>query len=565
MSFRRACAALAAAALLLSGCASIPKDGSVGHRDVSGEDQHVQSRIDPDGPEPGQSPNEIVRGFLAAGAGYSNNFEVARSYLTDSFAGEWNPLSSVTVLQPGRTLESVTSEVTTDSQSVSLTIPVGGQLDDRRVYRAASRGTQIDMEFSLRQVNGEWRISQAPSGMVLTAVNFSTLFQPYPLYFYAPGYEMLVPDTRWFIRSPSTATEIMTELLGGPAEYLTGAVVSAIPDGTQLDPRSVAVSDGVARVELSSTDSGLDERTNGRIAAQIETTLKEVGSITSAQISGTSGELDYGSLPDVPTSLNISGSPIAISEGRLVRILGSTIEPIADAPELADGASRPAIAIDESMYAYLADDAKAVRRLFADELEDNEVLRGEKYASLSFDTEGWLWAAEEASDGTIQAISRNGELTEVSVPFLKGRTVTSIAVSPDGTRLAVLSTDKDDVNRLEIVGISRDAQRAPTSSSTSTPLEVATSFDTIIDASWSGYDSLVMLARDGSGEPEPYALRVPGPATSLGSIDGGTQITSGEETRSVRVGTADGEIYSYGAGSWQKLVDAKTYDPSAPG
>lgn len=557
-------AAILAAVVLISGCASIPKDGSVGHRDVSGDDPHVQSRIDPDGPVPGQSPNEIVRGFLAAGAGYSNNFEVARSYLTDSFAGEWNPLSSVTVLQPGRTLDSVTSEVTTDSQSVSLTIPVGGVLDDRRIYRESARGTQVDMDFTLRQVNGEWRISQAPAGMVLTAVNFSTLFQPYPLYFYSPGYELLVPDTRWFIRSPSTASEIMTELLGGPADYLTGAVVSAIPDGTQLDPRSVAVSDGVARVELSATASGLDERTNGRIAMQIQATLKEVGSITAARVSGTSGELDYGSLPDVPTTLNISGNPIAISDRRLVRILGTTIEPIDGAPQLVDGAARPAIALDESMYAYIADDAQAVRRLFADRLNDEEVLRGESYASLSFDKAGWLWAAETASDGNIQAISRNGDLTEAAVPFLGGRTVTSIGVSPDGTRLAVLSSDGDDT-RLEVVGISRDSQGAPTGVSSATPLQVATGFSKITDFSWFGYDALVLLGAEQGTSVEPLSVPVSGPSTSLGSIEGGTQITSGEEQRSVRVGTADGEIYSYGAGSWQKLVDAQTYDPAAPG
>ena len=62
--------------------------------------------------------------------------------------------------------------------------------------------------------------------------------------------------------------------------------------------------------------------------------------ITAARVSGTSGELDYGSLPDVPTTLNVSDNPIAISDRRLVRILGTAIDPLDGAPELVDGAAR---------------------------------------------------------------------------------------------------------------------------------------------------------------------------------------------------------------------------------
>ena len=79
-------------ALALVGCSSIPTSSPVGHiEDDSGDPGANNARI-PDGPEPGDSPSDIVRGFLRAGAGTGNNFSVARSFLTEGEAQKWSPL-----------------------------------------------------------------------------------------------------------------------------------------------------------------------------------------------------------------------------------------------------------------------------------------------------------------------------------------------------------------------------------------------------------------------------------------------------------------------------------------
>lgn len=558
-------ALLACLALVLSGCVSIPRDGGIGRIAVDDSESGVQSRIDPDGPVPGAGPDEIVRGFLAAGAGYSNNFEVARSFLTDSFSSEWNPRSVVRVMPTGTGLDALTSEITADSQSVSFDVPIQASLDERRLYREPGDDTVIEMEFALRQVNGEWRISQAPPGLVVSASNFNTLFQAYPVYFYTPDYEHLVPDTRWFIRSPATATEAVGELLRGPAEHLGGAVVSAVPEGTQLDPQMVTVSEGVAEVGLSDTAEGLDELAQARIINQIGETVRAIGSITEAEVGVGSGLLDPGTSDTAGPGVTVDGPPVAVSDGALAHVVGTGVEPVEGSPEMSEADSDPAVSLDGSMYAYLGADRGELHRVIADSMDDAVILTGEDLVGPSFDRFGWAWTAEAAA-GRVHAVDRSGELSLFEVPFLLERRIEALHVSRNGTQLAVLSSDGESRSRIEVIGVTRDGQNRPTGTVAAAPLLVGTGLHSISDFSWAGPHALVMLAAPAPGSPEtPYSTPVAGPQSSLGSIDGGIRITSGDDSRSLRVSTAAGEMYSYSAGNWQKLVDVRAFDPAYPG
>jgi len=158
----RATALLLGPLLLLSGCASIPSNGETGVISVEDQAQRVQSEVEPEGPVEGADPNSIVRGFLAAGAGHADDFAVARSFLTEDFSQDWEPESSVVVMPGGADFDTITSEVSSDQQSISMSLPVDATLDSQRVYREERDDTEVDRDFTLRQVNGEWRISSAP-------------------------------------------------------------------------------------------------------------------------------------------------------------------------------------------------------------------------------------------------------------------------------------------------------------------------------------------------------------------------------------------------------------------
>lgn len=552
--------------LVLSACASIPTKSDVGRIEVTDENAAVQSRIDPDGPVPGSSPDEIVRGFLQAGAGYSNNYEVARSYLTDGFADSWKPSASVSVLAPGTSFDNVTTEVTTDSQSVSLTVPLQGLVDKAHVYRSASSRTSRDIEFTLRQVNGEWRISAGPDGTILTEANFTAVYQAYPLYFYSPDHSYLVPDTRWFIRSPATASDVTTALLAGPADYLVGSVVSAVPEGTELDPKSVTVDDGVAEVGLNATVDSLDAQSRSSLVAQLNTTLTAISSVNSVQVSTGSGELSPDVTDPPQTSVSFTPTPVAISGNHLVTLDGNTVEDVPGGPELAKNPSFPAAALDDSMYAYVTDKGKAIHRVMIEDMDDAEVLTGSRLTAPSFDRYTWMWTAEAKGKGTVRALSGAGVDVAFTLEDYGDRTITRVRVSRDGTRLGVLSRDGDGEAHLEVFGLVRNGEGEPEGVTSAAPLAVAANFGEITDFSWAGSGDLVILAHEtDASSAQPYAVPVSGLPQALGTIDSGSRITAAGDTRTIRVGTSTGDVFTYGAGSWQRLVDAGVYDPAYPG
>lgn len=562
-------AGLLATLLVLSGCAAIPSGGESGAIDVEERPERVQSEIEPEGPVEGADPNSIVRGFLAAGAGYSDDFGVARSFLTDDFANEWDPQSNVVIMPTGDDFDTVTAEVSSDQQSISMTVPVDASLDGQRVYREERRGSEADRDFSLRQVNGEWRISSAPQGLVLTAASFTTVYDSYPLYFYTPGFDHLVADPRWFVRSPAAATEVMTELLGGPADHLGGSVISALPDGAQLEPRSVTVSGGIAQVGLDETAQGLDEETNSRILGQVSATLRGLSSTNAIEVTTPAGSLSAPPGDSAPVGVRIDARPVLIADGTLARLDETRVDPIPDMPELGDDPTDPAVSIDDSTYAYLADGGQELHRILPDGGGDGVILTDEDgLTGPSFDRYGSIWTAsrEQGDSGRVSVILESGDTVDVSVQWLANRAVESLRVSRDGTQLAVLSRNGSGAPRIDVIGINRAPDGTPTGVVPSAPLRVGAGFDRIVDLSWAGSAQLAVLATDDPSEtPQPYLAPVSGPAQSLGDVKGGSSITASSDARSIRVSTEDGELFSFGADNWQKVVDLVVHDPAYPG
>lgn len=551
-------AACAATLLVLTGCASIPTDGQVGTITVD-EDSRAQTRVDAEGPKPGDGPDAIVRGFIKAGAGYNNNFSVARTFLTDTFAAEWDPTSSVKIVQNDTSLDSVTTTVASDSQTVSFDIPVSAALDAQGVYHQSKPNTSVTMEFSLRQVNGQWRISKAPDGLLISGVNFDNLFHSYPLYFYTPDAHYLVPDVRWFLRTASTATDIVSTLLEGPADYMAGAVLTPIPEGTSLNPQSVTISDGQADVGLDA--SGLDTKTKERIYTQVESSLLGLGSVTSVEVKTRDSDITSGT--DVSTKVDVESQAVATSHDHLVNLANNALEPVAQAPAL-DGGHNPALSMDGMAYAWLSKDNTQLSYFDVSTGQTAQILLGDKLIPPSFDRFGWLWTAEAGGRGLL-AVRSTGELAQVQLPFVQGREISGVRVSRDGTRVVVLS-NKDGQTRADIVGIVREDDNKPNRVANADPMRIAAGFTNINDVTWAGSQDLAILGSTKPGEdPQPYVVKVTGPVEALGNVSGGVTIAAGNDVTTVRVGTQTGDLFTYTSGSWQRLVNADVRDPAYPG
>lgn len=96
---------LMAGALVLGGCVSFPESGSV-TRGIEGAPEPEAISLVAEDPQPEDSPEQIVRGFLAgAAAGTTDDFSVARLYLSDRTAEVWNPGAEVTIYSGADPLE----------------------------------------------------------------------------------------------------------------------------------------------------------------------------------------------------------------------------------------------------------------------------------------------------------------------------------------------------------------------------------------------------------------------------------------------------------------------------
>lgn len=553
--------------LALVGCSSIPTSSPVGHiEDDSGDAGANNARI-PDGPEPGDSPSDIVRGFLRAGAGTGNNFSVARSFLTEGEAQKWSPQESVSVLPNGTDLDSLNVGTTSGQKSMSLSAPVVGLVDSSGVYNSTKPGTQSTLEFSLRQENGEWRISSAPDGLLISQADFRTIFLNYSLQFFTSDYSYLVPDSRWFLRSSSTPTVLINELLSGPAPYLSGAVITAIPDGAKLgDSNVVTIENGVAHVALGAQNPAPSDREKGLIRQQIATTLQVIPSISAVELSIGGQTIPSSLQPRTDTSVQVDGPPVVLADDHLSRVSGTTVAKVENSPNLKSAkASDPAVSLDDSLYVYLADDGEQLMRLKSDAVDATPILKGTKLVRPSIDRFNTTWTGEAENKGELTAVGRDGKTFTVAADFLNGRRLVDIEVSRDGTRVALLSRHKGEPDRVDVVGVPRDKAGNPSGHVSETPIEVGANFDEVKDVSWSGSTNLVALAAEEGETAQPFRIGVTGPAEQLGEVSGGSRIAGGADGRSILVTGSDGALYSYNSNAWQKLVDVTAKDPSYPG
>ncbi len=119
-----------------------------------------------------------------------------------------------------------------------MSAPVVGIVDSSGVFSSATPNTRSNLEFSLRQENGEWRISSAPNGLLVSRTTFRTIFLNYSLEFFTSDFSYLVPDSRWFLRSSSTPTAIINELLAGPAPTSPAPSSQRLPTGRSSPTRT---------------------------------------------------------------------------------------------------------------------------------------------------------------------------------------------------------------------------------------------------------------------------------------------------------------------------------------
>jgi len=476
-------AALIGVILACVGCASLPTSGSaqVVRRVV---DQSVAAA--PQGPDPGQQPEQIVREFIHAASQTEfdtagESFVVARQFLTPQAEASWKAdAGSTRIVVLADDFAAVPepddpAAVTISGKQIGVVQPDRSfQPIDSVPYRAT---------IQLDKSDDQWRIANPPGNVLITESDFSTALRPRTVYFLDSSGRVVVPDMRYIPNSATTSLSVnrlMDLLLRGPSHHLAGAARTQLGPGAELQSNVRIDTAGVAHVDLEGVDVSTPAARQA-LAAQIVWTLDPdvpqvaisvnglpltvAGSAADATApAGTTGtassdaatdifSLSSGTLanfdPDlVPGSAQAVSDAYYIDDGTVLRLSDST--PMWGSVGTGSVTVRSAAlsAASGALAAVAADDDGGAQLLVGKPFDHQPVVTALKADTLTKPSfTRWGYAAWTVQNGATQpevyqvsVASGTPTWSRVAAPGLAALgPVTSLELSPDGVRVAVVA------------------------------------------------------------------------------------------------------------------------------
>lgn len=526
-------AALAAIlALLLAGCVRIPSNGPVTAAEVDNIEDRSGIEFIANSPAEGASPEAIILGFLAAGVSPGDDYEVAREYLTRAASASWDPTADVLV-RSGQPQISMTSET-----SGEIAVNIINRIDSNGVMQRVEESTQI-LTFELSQVDGEWRLSEVPRGVLLSSYMFEQLFRGVPVQWYTTDGEYFVPDLRWFLNSGATiARDIVGALVEGPAPWLQGSVLpSAASDATLVG--EIAERPGGISVTISTARPGsVTEQELSRFALQIQRSLVATSGTVEVRVEGADDVIGLSTEAQAPSSDLLWSDPLLFGDGEVsfARSNGPIIPSIGE--QLAElGAESFALVpgLDNARVGA----AHAMGDVYWVDGDDSVQIGEQTATAPSVDRFSTVWWVDNAEEQRVHAWS-GGDNVSYSLD-LAGERVSSIAVSPEGARLAVVTASNGNTTiRLFAIGRSGVTPEGLTLGS-----ELATPGGRATDVVWSDFGTL-MIVSDEDGSTVVRQFELDGSSQTFNPITGTiTQVAPPASGGSSIIAlTEEGTVYS---------------------
>ena len=427
---RRLLVAVLLGMVITAGCAGIPRTGPV--HEVEGDQGLGEStaRYIPAGPAPGGTPEQIVSGYLEAMLAYPVSYATASEFLTSEAADGWRPSERTVVYSEPRLSE---SRAGTEGTAVVASSWKSVADLDRRGHFAAGEG-RADFEWHLILEDGQWRITDPPSGTLVTQRHFEDYFRPFDIYFLDGSGTRVVPDPVFRVVGDQLATGLLTSLAQGPDDTIAAEVQSRVP-GVERTRRYVPLdSDRVAEVEFTIGLRDLSTEERAQLGAQLAWTLSGAPRVGAVRIVGSDGALAIGGEVRQSTSGFSDYAPAAgdprvavVTDGRLRRVDADSQRAIAGVSDIGDAV---AVAATSELGAVVDPGRTTMRILGAG--DPRTIASEEGFLSPVIDRDGRVWAADAAG---VRLVT-DDEVEDVAAPDWPPDT-TSFAVSPDGARYAV--------------------------------------------------------------------------------------------------------------------------------
>lgn len=518
--------AAAALVLLLPACASIPDSGPV--RKVEGvasstvEDSVIEQPevlLLPPEPVPGLSPEEVLRGFLAASAASDDDHALARQYLTPEASAAWDDDAEVVVHDPSQLRVECRAggETVADCAAVERLLMTSRRVAviDSDGAWSVDRGSLSDV-YGVERVEGEWRLSQVPPGVRLTPADVARTYRAVSVNFLDPPGDQLVADRVFLPVVSRTLPQLLVEaLLRGPTSRLEGAVRTAVPPGTEL--RGLRLEGGVVQVDLTAPAAAADGDARQALSAQLVATLRQVPDVTGVRLLVDGQPLE---VPGVEPTQPIDGWPQF--EPRATRARGPGLVVTDDGvrpltPDTDDGLGEPvgprlAEAAVDLGRGRLAGLREAGGQTVLWSGRASEVVP--RFAADGLAPPSWgggrygVWTARPGGRAEVVLVPDAGEPVAVPVPVLaRAGGIRQVRVSRDDVRIALVAGEGEGTRLY--VGILEPDPSTDAGVAIRDLHQVAPSLTDVQDVSWADGQQLTVLARS-EGAPAAWAVQSDG-------------------------------------------------------
>ncbi len=566
--------AVMVALVTLSACSGVPSSLTAQVPTAGPIEQGEQVGVDPEdqfirviarGPRDGMAPSQVVQGFLDASASFDGDHAVARQYLTLPASAEWDTNDGVTVYDGAPSLNEI-------GRAVVMVAAEAGHIATNGRYEVTGPGTELRETFSLVKVSGEWRIDGLPKGLLLSQSDVDRAFRSFAVYFFNPSFDTLVPDSRMVpVIGPGLATTLVRRLVAGPSDWLLPAVRTGFPDKVGLNIDAVPIEAGIAKVDLTANARLADDSTRQALSQQIVWTLRQLPDIAAVEITaggqpllvpGAPSPQPRDSWPAVdPNGLPPGSSAYAARPDGVVRLIPGGVRPVpgsAGAGEIA----LVDIAVSNDSQSIAGIDAEGA-------VWEGRLLEGAPLiqirasgapTGLAYDRSESVWMVDP-EQGLI-AVNGDGSFEPISVTGLPRRAVLIAAVpSRDGTRAALI------IRRGPRTGVVLSRVIRTSGSATSilinAPQRIESRLVEVVDAAWSGADTLSVLGSESAGSLQVFDIDLArGSSTPRGTPEAPVTVAAAPGLPTL-VGAADGLVYEFATGTWQERLRGSS--PSYPG
>ncbi|MCS7481676.1 LpqB family beta-propeller domain-containing protein [Umezawaea endophytica] len=274
--------ALLVALLPLAGCAAIPTQtypkplGPSSSRQPSGEAPEPEKNLD---------ALQIVREFILASASPEGDYAAAKAYLTPDARKSWNTKGTPTIIDNAFNTVPSTGDADLPPDAKQRTVQLLGRNVGRLELADSSfvqQGGDVNEPVRVELVEGQWRISTPPVGVLVTIADFTRNYQRVVLFFYDKDRNVLVPDPRFVVIPPaiSIPQRVVELLVKGPSSAMRGALFSELGPDAGINKPTAEANDGALEVDLTRLGDP-SPAVRKKIVAQV---VRSLAGVTSSRV-----------------------------------------------------------------------------------------------------------------------------------------------------------------------------------------------------------------------------------------------------------------------------------------